>query len=167
MRTRETDIGYNGTDLIFSATTGIKEFDSYINMVILGIFGGNVEANEPNSRRSGDIIDSYWGNRYGNKENSNTERLLRSSNLSSSTPKVVEKSVRNDLKFLETTLELKDVKVWIEDRDRLNIEIYLGRKKGDKTLRVKFVWGQDDDNNGNLLPPELIGFDYTLDFALG
>ena len=168
MRDRITDIAYNGSDLIFNTSTGVKEYDSFVNMVILGIFGGNVEANEPTSRRSGDVIDSYWGNRHGNKENSNTERLLSSMTLSSSSPKIIENSIKNDLKYLETALIIQGVRVWIEDRDRINIEIYIARNKDDKTLMVSFVWGEDDDEDGNALPPDIIsvGFDYVLDFGL-
>lgn len=168
MRDRITDIAYNGSDLIFNISTGVKEYDSFINMIILGIFGGNVEANEPTSRRSGDVIDSYWGNSHGNKENSNTERLLRSMTLSSSSSKVIENSIRNDLKYLEAALIIQDVRVWIETRDRINIEIYIARNKNDKTLRVNFVWGEDNDEEGNVIPPDIInvGFDYILDFGL-
>ena len=88
--------------------------------------------------------------------------------LSSSSPKIIENSIKNDLKYLETALIIQGVRVWIEDRDRINIEIYIARNKDDKTLMVSFVWGEDDDEDGNALPPDIIsvGFDYVLDFGL-
>ncbi len=101
MREGVLDLLYNGSDFIISESTGVSETESIINMIVLGIFGGNVEASEPITRTDDEIIKSYWGNSNGYNENSNTERLLRNVILSSSTPRIVEKSVLSDLDFLK------------------------------------------------------------------
>lgn len=164
MREGFTDILYNGNDFILSKTKGVEETDSLVNMIILGIFGGNVEASEPISRKEDEIINSYWGNSHGYNENSKTERFLRSLVLSSSTPKKVEQVVLSDLEYLNEHLNI-ECEVSIPYRDRLQIDIYISRKKEKRTSKMSIVWGLLADGGGDT-PSGLLGFDFVLDFKM-
>ena len=147
-----------------SATKGVEETDSLVNMIILGIFGGNVEASEPISRKEDEIINSYWGNSHGYIENSKTERFLKSLVLSSSTPEKVEQVVLSDLAYLNEYLNI-ECEVSIPYRDRLQIDIYISRKNAKRTSKLAIVWGLLADGGGST-PGELLGFDFVLDFKM-
>ena len=77
-------------------------------------------------------------------ENSNTERLLRNVILSSSTPRIVEKSVLSDLDFLKENKMDIECDVIIPFRDRLQINIYLRRKDGGRTSKASILWSLSD-----------------------
>lgn len=165
MREGVLDLLYNGSDFIISESTGVAETESMINMIVLGIFGGNVEASEPITRTDDEVIKSYWGNSNGYNENSNTERLLRNVILSSSTPRIVEKSVLSDLDFLKENMDI-ECDVIIPFRDRLQINIYLRRKGGGRTSKASILWAIMATGGGGTTSNDLLGFDFTLDFKM-
>lgn len=166
MRGRTTDIFYDGKDFQKSNFSGVVETDTLINMVILGIFGGNVEQSQPSERERGQILESWWGNSYGIMESSETERLLNEITLSSATPQIVERSVENDLKFLKEYAKIKCI-CTITDVNRLRIDIYFLEILTDKTKKVSLIWNTLDgdlDNNGSGVVD--LGFDYEFDFKM-
>lgn len=148
MRQGYSDILYDGSDFVKSSSRGVKETSSVINMVILGIFGGNVES-------------VWWGASHGYSEISETEKLLRSIVLSSSTPSIVEKSVLQDLSYLGENFEIK-CECEVPFRDRLNIKIYISPKGTDKTDLISIDWALTPDDSGGYM----LGFDYSLNFEM-
>lgn len=165
MRGRTIDIFYNGLDFEKSNFSGAVETDVLINMVILGIFGGNVEQSQPSSRSRGEILQSWWGNSYDIKENSETERLLNNITLSSATPSIVEGSVLKDLSFLKEYAKI-GCECEITDANRLRIDVYFLEILADQTKRISLIWDMlsgDLDNGGGVMD---LGFDYEFDFKM-
>lgn len=162
------DIYYNGNDFELSASTGVRETQSVINSVLIGLFGGNWQQSQPQMRVEGEPVLSWWGNSHGIVENSETERLLRSCVLSTATPEIVRKSVLRDLDFLTDIFNIR-CDVSIPFANRLHIDIYLSEKKTGNNVEINYIWNAIEQDFEGTEPepiPVSVGLDYELEFSL-
>lgn len=162
------DIYYNGSDFELSASTGVRETQSVINSVLIGLFGGNWQQSEPQMRMPGEPVYSFWGNSHGVPENSETERLLRSMVLSTASPEIVRKSVLRDLDFMTDMFDIQ-CEVTIPFVNRLKIDIYLSDKKTGNNEEISYIWNaiEQEFEGGEPEPlPVSVGLDYEIEFGL-
>lgn len=170
---------YNGGDLV-KTTKDFQVIYGLGNMVYLSLFGGNVEANTPTLRLTGEQNKDFWGNEllFGEDStlqfNSDTERALMEVPLTSAGRSLIEAAVIRDLKHLKDFARV-GVSVSIIATDVVRIGVRLEEPDNLESRDFIFIW---DATRGELvddLPPRKIsfeppsggelGFDYTLDFV--
>lgn len=122
----------NGNDI---ATT-----DSLFNQVYIALFGGNIEASTTGEELEGEQREDFWANRVlGLDFNSETERLLNSVVLTSSSRSAIENAVKNDLKYM-SDMAIVNIDVVITSENRLNIIVYLDQPGSQINQAFKFIW---------------------------
>jgi hypothetical protein len=147
----------NGGDLI-KKSKDLSVIRGFENMPYLAMFGGNVEASTPFRRNPSEQAFDYWGNSllFANNPavqmNSETERALNNTALSSSGLKIIEQAVKKDLAFMKTFAEVSVV-VSIIEQNRILIAIKLV-KPGILSQRVfVYIW---DATNRELIEREAV-----------
>lgn len=142
------DIG-NGGEIIKNSKD-VSVIFGLENMPYLGMFGGNVEASTPVVRGSDEQAFDWWGNNLLSPNdqslqmNSSTERILKTTPLTSSGRKIIEEAVKNDLKFMRDFAEVT-VSVSIESTNRVRIDIKLIRLDNLNEKAFVYIW--DATNN--------------------
>lgn len=164
----------NGGDLVIKAND-LSVIEGLQNMPFLAMFGGSVEASTAKTRLSTEQNLSWWGNSIISPNdsklqfNSNTERALMDTPLTSSGARLIELAVKADLKFMKDFCEVA-VAVSIVATDRIVIGVRLQEPDNTQQRDFLFVW---DATRAELIipydkkstaPTNSIGFDYDLDF---
>ncbi|MCE3278022.1 MAG: hypothetical protein K0S44_213 [Bacteroidetes bacterium] len=136
------DVQIKGSDL--ALVFGLE------NMIYLAMFGGNVEQ----STEAEVPVQSFdwWGNRLLFRDtpsaqfNSETERTLNNTPLTSAGRVTIENAIKKDLEFLEDFGATVEVKVSIVATDRINVSIrVVFEAKGEKIIIINFKKKADGD----------------------
>src|SRR5688572_6826679 len=96
----------NGADIV-KTTKDLVVISGLQNMVLLALFGGNVEASTPTKRLPTEQAGDWWGNSLffpddpERQFNSLTERTLNTVALTSSGRVRIEQAVLKDLEFMK------------------------------------------------------------------
>lgn len=114
------DIKFLGNDL--AVVNGME------NQVYLALFGGNVEQNTPSLITAAPTFDYWannllWPNRADLQFNSNTERVLNTTELSSAGRVKIENAVKNDLTYLKALGATVTVNVTLPGINMVQIDI--------------------------------------------
>jgi hypothetical protein len=167
----------NGGDLVRKGND-LSVIEGLQNMPYLAMFGGNVAANTTNKRIVTEQDFSWWGNAvlFPNNENiqfnSNTERILMTTPLTTRGRTLIEQAVKTDLLFMKEFCRVA-VAVSIVATDKVVIGVRLQEPDNLQQRDFLFIWDATrseltqikDGNNGNApAPPSSDGFDYDLDF---
>lgn len=170
---------FNGGDIV-KATKDFVVIYGLGNMVYLALFGGNVEANTPQRRVSSEQNHDWWGNELlmnedkGLQFNSDTERALITTPLTSAGRAQIQAAVARDLKHMKDFARV-GISVAIIATDVVRIGVRVEEPDNLEARDFIFIW---DATRGELvddLPSRTISFalpisgnglDYTLDFSL-
>lgn len=134
----------NGGDLLQNGKD-ISVINGLLNMPYLGMFGGNVESSTPNKRLSTEQAFDWWGNSVDRNDkaiqnNSETERSLLTTPLTSAGRIQIEQAVKKDLQFMKELAEI-EVKVSIINDDV--VQIFVGVKQPNNTQSQNFTYFWD------------------------
>jgi len=127
----------NGGDLIL-LTNDLAVVNNIENCIYLALFGGNLEASTI-SEQSNNNLD-WWGNalflrnEIDNQFNSETERTLNSTPLTSSGRVIIENAIKTDLSFLD----IIKIDVQITATDRLEVELEIAANI-DSNIKIFFA----------------------------
>lgn len=122
----------NGGDLTMNGND-LAAVYSQENQIYLAIVGGNVEASTPDSENK-----DFWGNYLLTPEqqfNSETQRTLKITPLSSAGRGIIEAAVKKDLEFLSPYSDVT-VSVSIPKVDTVLIKVTILWNEGKKQLTV-------------------------------
>lgn len=143
MDIRLIDIGQGGeaikTGGDLMTVTGLNNF-AYISM-----FGGNPEADTPNSRIVGVQNFDYWANGllFGNDKNSQmnsfTERTMDSVSITSDGRSKILAAVQKDIEWMKEFAEV-NADVLITGPDRVEILISITEPNDDQEKVYKYIW---------------------------
>jgi hypothetical protein len=169
--------GGNGGDVVKTAKD-LVVIEGFENMPYLAMFGGNLESSTPRGRLEGQQLFDFWGNNlvFPNNQsiqfNSETERALNNTALTSSGRVIIEQAVKADLKFMTDFVKVA-VAVSIPTNDKVVIGVKLVQPDNLQSRQFVYIW--DATRNELDLPyvpstgaapaPGGEGFDYTLDFS--
>ena len=134
----------NGGDLV-ATTADLDKTASFYNMIYLALFGGNVEASTRGDELPNEERFDYWANSLifpeepGLQFNSNTERVLNESPITSASRLRIEEVVKDDLKFME---EFGGVEVYTEilGIDQLGITAIIIEPDAIENKVFRFIW---------------------------
>lgn len=168
--------GGNGGDVVKTAKD-LVVIEGFESMPYLAMFGGNVESSTLRGRLAGQQLFDYWGNDllFPNNQsvqfNSETERALNNTALTSSGRVVIEQAVKADLKFMTEFVKVA-VAVSIPTNDKVVIGVKLVQPDNQQSRQFIYIWDATRNEldlpyipSGGSPPPEEGGFDYTLDFS--
>ncbi len=99
--------------------------NSIENMIYLALFGGNIEESTQQSFIQAQSFD-YWGNSFLTPDqqfNSDTERTLNSTPLTTSGRVIIENAIKKDLDFFKVFGATVTVSVSIIATDKLSVNI--------------------------------------------
>jgi hypothetical protein len=167
----------NGGDFVKTAKDLVVIY-GWENMPYLAMFGGNVEASTPTERLVSEQAFDWWGNELlmpnepSIQFNSETERVLNTTPLTSAGRIKIQQAVINDLRFMKEFAKVA-VAVSIISDDRVLIGVQIQEPDNVQKREFIFLWDAtrgeiDTINNGSSSPqpqPSQNGFDYILDFA--
>ncbi len=125
----------NGGDVLVKGNDLAKFYENE-GQVYLALFGGNVEGNTPTSPLPNKERVDYWGNHFlsaENQFNSNTERALKNTELSSAGRGRIQVAAESDLAYLKKYADVK-VEVAIVGNNRLTIKVWTAYFTGKKIL---------------------------------
>lgn len=164
---------FDGGDIVFSGRD-LVVIDGFQNMPYLGMFGGNVKQSTKEfnvDEQRGD----FWGNSLlmlGQPEiqyNSDTERLLNTTALNSTSRLLIEQTIKKDLDFM-TKFAKVVVAVSIIGPDRISITIEIREPNNTESNVFSYIWDSTKleltngtQNNGF---GQGIALDYPLNFGL-
>jgi hypothetical protein len=168
---------YDGGELVKTA----KDFQVIYglgNMPYLALFGGNVRANTPNERIPSEQNFDFWGNELlmpddpGMQFNSETERALINTPLTSAGREIIQQAVFQDLRHMKDFARV-GVSVAIIATDVVRIGIRVEEPDNLQQRDFIFIWDATRNELTDDLPSRLIrsgdisseGFDYTFDFS--
>lgn len=131
----------NGGDLVLK-TKDLSVIYGFENMPYLNMFGGNVEESTPPRRKQAEQAFDFWGNTLLFAQdskiqmNSETERTLKNTPITSFGLKIIEQSVQKDLESMRafckigfsvsmTAVNQVTIAVKIIKPDNLNQSIYV------------------------------------------
>ena len=167
----------NGGDLV-KTQKDIQVIEGFENMPYLAMFGGNLDASTQRTVLPSEQQFDFWGNTilFPNGQsiqfNSETERTLNTTALTSSGRSIIEAAVKRDLTFMKAFCEVS-VAVSIIDSNRVVIGVRLLEPGNQQSRDFIYIW--DATRNELNLPyapsgakpsPSDPGFDYILDFNL-
>lgn len=124
----------NGGDLVKNTKdlAVVEMTEGLTNMPYLAMFGGNIEESTPDFRLSRRQYFDWWGNVLllqnapTSQFNSETERVLNSTPLTSAGRVLIEEAIKKDLSFLREIADVS-VSVSIISDDRIAIGIKLNQ----------------------------------------
>jgi hypothetical protein len=170
---------YNGGDIVKSTKDFVVIY-GLGNMVYLALFGGNVEANTPNRRFPNEQNHDFWANELlmndepGLQFNSDTERALMTTPLTSAGRSIIQAAVARDLKHMKDFAKV-GLSVAIIATDVVRLGVRVQEPDNLEARDFIFIW---DATRGELvddLPARTIsfsppvssggGFDYSFDFS--
>jgi hypothetical protein len=111
------------------------------NMPYLAMFGGNVEQSTPSKVTQAQSFD-WWGNNLfmistpSAQFNSEVERALRNTPLTSSGRIIIENAIKSDLKFLSQMGAKVTVSVEIVSDDRIDVTLRVVQDQQTEQVRV-------------------------------
>lgn len=132
------DFYLNGNDI---STTDAGLFE----MVYMAFFGGNPQANTTGNEIISELRDDWFGNALlldNNKDiqfNSNVERALRNTALSSAGRIEIENAAKSDLDFLSEVANI-DVDVSILSDDKISIFVSLTEPDNLQKKDFQLIW---------------------------
>lgn len=166
---------YDGGELV-KTDKDLTVIEGLENMPYLSLFGGNVAADTTNKRLETQQDFSWWGNKLFHQNdpemqfNSQTERALMTTPLTSFGRTQIQDAVKADLRFMRPFAKI-GVAVAIIDTDKVLIGIAMIQP--DNLERREFIYIWDATRNELNLPSGVNGpiysenpgsFDYQLDF---
>lgn len=160
LRIKETG---NGGDVILSGKDLIV-IEGMQNMPYLSMFGGSLAASTPVRRLEGEQAFDFWGNTLlwasdpGLQMNSQTERTLNNTALTSAGLTKIEQAVIADLDHMDEFVN-KTVEVSIIAVDKLSIEITLERPDNLQDKKFIYIW---DATNSELSEVTYGNFDAKI-----
>lgn len=168
---------YDGGELV-KTTKDFEIIYGFGNMPYIALFGGNVEASTPVDRVPTEQNKDWFGNELLMKEdtglqfNSETERALIKTPLTSAGREIIQQAVFQDLRFMRDFARV-GVSVAIIATDRVRIGIILQEPDNLQAREFIFIWDATRNELQDDLPSRLInagevsmeGFDYTFDFS--
>ncbi len=166
----------NGGD-VARKTKDLFVIEGLQNMPYLAMFGGNLQANTPVKRLASEQAFDYWGNSLFSQNdlttqfNSNTERALNNTPLTSAGRIVIENAVKKDLQFM---LPFANVEVSVTIPGMNMVQIYLRISEPNNLQSKEFVYIWDATkselevvyDSDNPPVPVVSGFNYFFDFNL-
>lgn len=168
---------YDGGELV-KTTKDFEVIYGFGNMPYIALFGGNVEASTPVDRVPSEQNVDWFGNELlmrdepGLQFNSETERTLNKTPLTSAGREIIQQAVFQDLRFMKDFARV-GVSVAIIATDKVRIAIRLEEPDNLQTRDFIFIWDATRNELEDDLPSRLInagevsmeGFDYTFDFS--
>lgn len=145
----------------------LSVIDGWQNMVYLALFGGNVEQSTQQFNEDEQRFD-WWGNdtfyqdRPKPQFNSNTERLLNQTPVSSAGLEKIRQGVVSDLAFMIEFAEI-EVSVSAISDDRIRIDISVNEPNNLQSNEFTYIWDATEselyngtdlllNNNPSLVP---------------
>lgn len=134
----------DGGELV-KAGRDLKVISGLENMVLLALFGGNVEASTPTRRLPTEQAKDWWGNSLffpddpERQFNSLTEKALNTVALTSSGRVKIEQSVIKDLEFMKEFAEVS-ASVSIPETDKVMIEVTVQEPDNVEEQAFTFIW---------------------------
>lgn len=122
----------------------LQMIDGFQNMPYIGLFGGNVESNTQQFLPTEQRFD-FWGNNLlmlnnaAVQFNSNTERILNQSALTSSARLQIENAVKADLDFFRSFATVS-VAASITATDRIEINIRIVELATQESTEFVYIW---------------------------
>ncbi len=166
----------DGGDLIKSSKD-LSVIFGFENFVYLAMFGGNIEASTPTTRIASEQAFDFWANNLlmqGDDSiqfNSQTERILKSVPLTSSSRSLIQQAVEKDLAFMKD-FAIVTIIVQIIATDKLLIACRILQPDNLQTQDFIFLW---DATRQELIDREVIAtsrqnitiryFDSSFDFS--
>lgn len=155
-------------------TNDLKVIFGFENIPYLALFGGNVEQSTPTRRDPAAQDFSWWGNNLLMPNdsliqfNSETERVIKNTPLTSFGRTVIEDAIKTDLQVMSDYVEVT-VQTEIVSDDRLEILITLMKPSNLTSTTLVFIW--DATMQELSIVPLSVGnppaddriFDYTFD----
>lgn len=164
----------DGGDLV-KTRNDLQVIEGLQNMAYLAMFGGNVAASSTNKRLATEQDFSWWGNllTFPNNQdlqfNSETERALMNTPLTSSGRTIIEQAVKTDLKFMKDFCRVS-LAVSIVATDKIVIGIRLQQPDNLQERQFIYIWDatrseltMSSGGSGVAGGPNQF-FEYTLDF---
>ena len=134
----------NGGDLVLK-NTDLEQSESIYNSIYLALFGGNTEAITRADQPEGTQRYDYWANGLFWREtpeiqfNSQTERLLNESPITSASRLVIEEIVKADLAFLNEFGEVQ-VTTTIPGLNKLEVTVTILEPSIQENKIFRFIW---------------------------
>lgn len=132
----------NGGQMVLK-NNEIIQTSSLATLAYIAMFGGNVEAETQKENAPGELKFDWWGNDPTKPSttwiNSQTERVLRGIEISSSSLFTIQQAVENDVKSLE---EFGDITVVVTfpGLNKVQIVITISEPSIKKNTRLSLVW---------------------------
>ena len=163
---------------IFLLGNDLAQTLGFENMPYIGLFGGNVAQDTPQTRLAGEQDFSWWGNALlmpnlpGQQFNSQTERVLNSVALTSGNLSKIQNAVNADLLYMQDFAQIT-VNVSIISVNTVKIQIFIKQPDNLTSNEFIFIWdGTAKDLAGQanyMLPPaqpQQDGLEYFLQMQL-
>ena len=119
----------SGSDYVF-IDEDIQLSESLYMTIYIALFGGNVKASTTGDEISTEKREDWWGNEVFNLEepekqfNSETQRTLNNTPLSSSGRLTIKSAVENDLEFLKVFVDFEvEVLILSNSGVRINVSV--------------------------------------------
>ena len=165
----------NGGDALFKGSDFSVVF-GFQNFPYLALFGGNKEASTPQKRLESAQAFDWWGNTFLPEEtlrmNSETERMLHETPLTSAGRLLIEEAIKTDLIFMKPFAEVK-VQTEIIATDVLKISIRIRKPDNLEEKQYIYIWDAtigellaDESYSGNPLATEEESLQHELQFLI-
>jgi hypothetical protein len=167
----------NGGDLI-KTTQDVSVIYGFENMPYLAMFGGQVASSTPSIRNESEQAFDWWGNslffpRNSNVQmNSETERTLKKTPLTSFGLSIIQQAVKKDLAFMKAFSQV-GISVTITGINRISIAVKIIKPDNLSQSIFVFIWDATNSellerqvaNRGGVSNPDLFRvFDDSFDF---
>ena len=130
----------DGGELVLN-NEDIGTVDGFTNMVFLAWFGGNVSESTNENLKDQEQRADWWGNslfKEENQFNSELEKTLNNSNISSASLINIENAAKKDLQFLKKYANIED-NAYLLNESRIELEAII-TEPNKKSLKSTFLW---------------------------
>jgi len=130
----------DGGELVLN-NEDIGTVDGFTNMVFLAWFGGNVSESTNENLKDQEQRGDWWGNslfKEENQFNSELEKTLNNSNISSASLINIENAAKKDLQFLKKYANI-EVNAYLLNESRIELEAII-TEPNKKSLKSTFLW---------------------------
>lgn len=134
----------NGGDLVLKGNN-LTLARAFQNMPYLGMFGGNVEQSTTGPKQPGEQALDFWGNYLLMSQqpelqfNSDFERALYNTALSSAGRLQLERAVKEDINFM-TVFSVLTISASIDDADRIRVYIQIQEPDNLQSTEFIYIW---------------------------
>lgn len=131
------DLEIKGNDI--ASSSGI------FSMVYMAFFGGNPQANTTGNELDSELRGDWWGNALLFQDepeiqfNSNLERALNETPLTSSGRIIIEQAAKKDLEFMKEFANIS-VSVSVISDDRVSIDVKIQEPENIQEKNFQFIW---------------------------